>query len=118
MRNIEGFYAKIIKILAISAALLHLYAAGFGVFPLRVMRSMHLMFLLPICFVLFPASKKSPNKKPTLFDLLLAVISVIVGLYVMINYNYLQTRWVLVSPVLPIEVILGIINILKYTHKT
>lgn len=118
MRNIEGFYAKIIKILAISAALLHLYAAGFGVFPLRVMRSMHLIFLLPICFVLFPASKKSPNKKPTLFDLFLAVISIIVGLYVMINYKYLQTRWVLASPVLPIEVILGVINILIILEAT
>lgn len=112
MRNIKGFYVIFIKIIAISAALIHLYAAGFGIFPLRIMRSMHLMFLLPICFMLFPANKKSSNEKPTLFDLLLAVISVIVGLYIMINYKYLETRWVLASPVLPIEVILGIINIL------
>lgn len=118
MRNIEGFYAKIIKILAISAALLHLYAASFGVFPLRVMRSMHLIFLLPICFVLFPASKKSSAKKPSVFDLLLVVLSIIVGLYVMINYSYLQSRWTLTTPVLPIEVIFGVINILIILEAT
>ena len=118
MRNIEGFYAKIVKILAISAGLLHLYAAGFGVFPLRVMRSMHLIFLLPICFILFPASKKSSAQKPSVFDLLLVALSIIVGLYVMINYNYLQSRWLLTSPVLPIEVIFGVINILIILEAT
>ena len=118
MRKIEGFYGITVKILAIFTALIHLYAAGFGVFPLRVMRSMHLMLLLPICFIIFPANKKSPKKNPTLFDLLLAVTSIIVALYVMINYKYLQIRWLLSSPVLPIEIILGSINILLLLEAT
>lgn len=112
MRNLEGSYGIIMKILAIFTAIIHLYAAFFGFFPLRVMKSMHLMLLLPLCFILFPANKKSPKKKPTLFDLLLAVTSIVVALYVMINHEYLQGRWMLSSSVLPIEIILGSINIL------
>lgn len=118
MREITGFYKVFIKILAIFTSILHLYTASFGVFPLRVMRSVHLMLLLPMCFILFPANKKSPTDKPSLFDILLIFFSTIVGLYIMFNYEYLQIRWVLASPVFPIQVILGIINILLILEAT
>ena len=36
-----------------------LYTATFGIMQPRIQRGVHLLFLLPMAFILFPASKKN-----------------------------------------------------------
>ena len=71
------------------------------------------MFLLPAAFILFPAAKKlvADNKVP-FYDWLLAVLALLPPLYLIINNDYLTERLKFVDPVMPIELLLGAINII------
>ena len=50
---------------AASAALFHLYTAGYGTLEPRLQRSVHLLFLAPLVFVVFPFNGRSPRTRPT-----------------------------------------------------
>lgn len=112
MRKLKGKTAKAVSFILVLASLSHLYTNIFGVFPAFLMRSMHLSYMLSVCFLIFPASKKSPNDHPSLLDICLSILSVVVALYIMFNYEVLQSRWMYVSPVSDIEVIFGTICVL------
>ena len=112
MRSIKiGWVKWIITISLVSVALFHFYTAIFGVFTPRIQRGVHLMVLLPMAFLLFPATKKSPMDRPTVLDGILAVLAVIPPIFIMIASERLNLRYALLDPVLPIEVVLGTINI-------
>jgi len=93
-------------------AVFHLYTAVFGVYQPRIQRGMHLLFLLPLAFLMYPFGKKSPKDKPTVVDWILAFLSLFPPLYLMIHNHDLNMRMLLVEPALPIEVFLGALNIL------
>jgi len=112
MREIKGWLKWLISILLVAVALFHLYTAIFGVFQPRIQRGIHLMVLLPMAFLFFPATKKSPMDRPTLLDGILALLSVVPPIYIMIANDRLSTRFELLDPVSTIEVVLGLINIL------
>ena len=112
MRELKGYLSKFVAICLGGVALFHFYTAVFGVFTPRVQRGVHLMVLLPMAFLLFPATKKSPKDRPTVLDCILAVLSVIPPIFVIYANDRLNLRFELFDPVLPIEVVLGVINIL------
>jgi len=90
-----------------------LYTAIFGILQPRPQRGIHLFFLLPAAFILFPATKKLvvDNKIP-IYDWILAGLALLPPIYLLINNDYLTERLKFVDPVLPIELILGTINII------
>ncbi len=112
MRELKGYLSKFVAICLGGVALFHFYTAVFGVFTPRIQRGVHLMVLLPMAFLLFPATKKSPKDRPTVLDCILAVLSVIPPLFIMYANDRLNLRFELFDPVLPIEVALGLLNIL------
>lgn len=112
MRKLKGTTAMVISIILVLASLVHIYMVIFGILPSFLMRSMHMLFFLPLCFLLFPASKKSPLDHPSLVDIFFAILSIAVTFYLMVNYERLQSRWMNVSLVYDIEVIFGTINVL------
>ena len=112
MRELKGYLSKFVAICLGGVAVFHFYTAIFGVFAPRVQRGVHLMVLLPMAFLLFPATKKSPKDRPTVLDCILAVLSVIPPIFVMYANDRLNLRFELFDPVLPIEVVLGLLNIL------
>ena len=52
-------------LLAIGISLFHLYTGAFGIFEAYMMRSVHLMTLLTLAFLFYPASKKWSREKST-----------------------------------------------------
>ncbi len=112
MRTIKVAWVKwVITLALIGVALFHLYTAVFGVFQPRIQRGVHLMILLPMAFLLFPATKNSPQDRPSVLDGILAVLAVVPPVFIMIANERLNLRFAMLDPVLPIEVILGTINI-------
>ncbi len=111
MREIKGWARLPISVLLAGVAVFHLYTAMFGVYPPRIQRGVHLMVLVPMAFLLFPATKKSPMDRPTALDILFAVVAAIPPIYIMIVNDRLNLRYALLDPVLPIEMILGAFNI-------
>ena len=112
MRELKGYLSKFVAICLAGVAIFHFYTAVFGVFSPRIQRGVHLMVLLPMAFLLFPATQKSPKDRPSVLDMILAVLSVIPPVFIMLADNRLNMRFELFDPVMPIEVILGLINIL------
>lgn len=112
MRELKGWLSKFVAICLAGVAVFHFYTAIFGVFTPRIQRGVHLMILLPMAFLLFPATQKSPKDRPSMLDAVLAVLSVIPPAFIMLADNRLNMRFELFDPVLPIEVFLGLINIL------
>ncbi len=107
MRKLTGFPAYIVKFLCIILCLFHLYASYAGSFAPFVQRGVHFACLLPLAFLLYPAFKSSSKDTPSLADYIYAFLALLPSLYVVIEKNYLQNRLAYVTPLRPVELILG-----------
>lgn len=112
MRQLKGWEQYLITIFAVSAAIFHLYTAATGVLASRYQRGFHLFFLIPLAFLLFPATKKSPQDRIPLQDWLLAILSAVPSLFVIIEAPRLEGRWEFVTPVLDSELAIGILLVI------
>jgi TRAP transporter 4TM/12TM fusion protein len=91
-RTLTGKIGTLITVLAVGLAVFQLYTAFFGVLPTMQQRSFHVAFVLPMIFLLYPATKKSPRERPTVFDWIFAVVVAACALYVFFNYEDIATR--------------------------
>lgn len=112
MRQLKGWEKHLITILAVSAAIFHLYTAATGVLASRYQRGFHLFFLLPLAFLLFPGSKRAPQDRIPFQDWILAILSALPSLFVIIEAQRLEGRWEFVTPVLDSELIMGILIVI------
>ena len=112
MRELKGIQRQFVGIWLTCAALFYLYTATYGILAPRMMRSIHMLFMLPMAFILFPATKKSPKDRISIIDFLLAVMAVIVNVFIIANFDRLEFRFETITKVLPIEVVLGTIAVL------
>jgi TRAP-type uncharacterized transport system fused permease subunit len=72
LRQLTGWQKWLIGIWLAAISLFQLYTASFGIEQPRVQRGIHLLFLLPAAFILFPAVKKKVQDAVPLYDWLLA----------------------------------------------
>ncbi len=118
MREFSGRTKLAIAIWGVALSLFQFYTAGFGIMEPRVQRGVHLTMLMPLAFILYPATKRSPKDRMTWMDVLLAFLSLLPGLYVILNHEALNQRWELVTPLTSAEVILGTVDILLVLEAT
>ncbi len=113
MRQFSGLQNWLVGGWLVALSLFQLYTAMFGILQPREQRGIHLMFLLPAAFILFPAVKREiiDNKVP-LYDWICAGLALLPPIYLIIRNDYLSERLEFVDPVLPIELIFGTINII------
>ncbi len=112
MRKFKGWQNWLIGGWLVTISIFQLYTAFFGIMQPRFQRGIHLLFLLPIAFILFPASKKSPNDRITIFDGLFAFLAVLPPLFIMLSDGRLTYRLQFIEPLLTIELVLGLLNII------
>jgi len=118
MRKLHGPLRVFIGIWSAAIAVFYLYTAVFGIMQPRMQRGIHMLFLLPMGFLLYPATKRSPQDRPTLPDVLLAIASLAPALYVIVFNEPLNVRMLLVSPMETIQVVLGALNIVLILEAT
>jgi len=92
---------------AAAAALFHIWTAYAGVWEPREMRATHLLFLLPLAFLLFPATGRSPTDRVTRWDWAGVALSIVPCAYVLANVHALTERWEGVHPVTLSHVLMG-----------
>lgn len=93
-------------------ALFHLYAGVFGTLPAIQQRSLHLLFVLLLVFLIYPA-KKGKRERPPIYDWALILLSLASVGYLFVNYEWVAfERYWFVTPLLPIEKVLGVVIIL------
>ncbi|MEC1520507.1 TRAP transporter permease [Neobacillus niacini] len=94
-RKLKGLPLWIAFAGLLTFSLFHLYTGIFGMLTAQLQRSVHLGFALALIFLLFPARKKNRGKeyKVAWYDIIFAIVSVIVGAYwpVMIDELVLRT---------------------------
>lgn len=107
MRKLSGVLKWAVIAYACAASLFHLYTAGYGSLEPRLMRGTHLLLLVPLIFLLYPATGRSPKDRPSLLDSLAAVVSAAACGYTIWHAERLNFRFQGVDDVLPVEVVLG-----------
>ena len=107
MRQLTGVTGWLVGGYAVAAAAFHIWTSYAGVLEPREMRAIHLAFLLPLAFLLFPAGKRSPLDRATVSDLAWAIASLVPCLYVIVNSHELTERWEGVHPVTLTHIVIG-----------
>lgn len=78
-RKLETPFLKItVTVLTLVMSAFHLFAAIYSISPL-MQRGIHLLFVMVLVFLLYPATPKSPTDRPSIFDgllILLAIVSI------------------------------------------
>ncbi len=101
--------------IGVAMALFHLYTGVFGTLPMLKHRSIHLLFVFILVFLLYPATKRGKEgekKKIPLYDWGLILLSLASVGYLWVNYEYISfERYWFITPLLPIEQVLGVIII-------
>lgn len=118
MRELRGKVAIIVVVWGILTSLFQLYTAGFGLLEPRLQRCIHITFLLPLAFLLFPATSKSPKDRVTVPDLIFAVLCLLPGLMVILESDRLTERWEHITPVLQREIVMGTLQIALLLEAT
>src|SRR4051794_14981969 len=106
MRRLSGVVGWGVGGWAAAAALFHIWTAYAGAWAPRERRGVHLLFLIPLPFVLFPAGERSPTNRVTWTDWAWAVVSMVPCVYVIRYAQELTERWEGVHPVTTTQVIL------------
>ena len=83
VRTLRGGWQTAIYVIAVAMSLFHIWVNSFGVMPGIYRNAVHLGFVLILIFFLYPASKRRPQKFISL-DIILAVLSGIVALYILL----------------------------------
>lgn len=114
MHDYKDKLKKVIFVVAVAMSLFHIYTASFGSMEAMLQRSIHLTFALPLAFLIYPASKKS--KSITIIDIMLAVLSIVPGLYIYLDYGRISTRWPFAHEVTNWDFIIGILLVMLLTE--
>lgn len=88
-RQLVGKWLQIVTVIAIVAAIVHIYMNSFSLMVTIKRNAIHLAFMLSMTFLVFPARKGSPRDRFTITDAVLALLSAAVGLYVYFVYDRL-----------------------------
>ena len=110
-KETRSVWGLLISIVCILFALFQIYTAGFGQYPNMIQRSIHAAFSLVLCFLILPTFKGKPSKgRPSVFNIILALVSVILCIYIVFSYDRLMESIGLEA--LPREIIMGGVLIL------
>ncbi len=107
MRELNRAWMIPVFIVAVIAGVFHYYCAGFGSPEPRTFRGLHLSMLLPFVYLLYPAGSKSPRHRPSVPDLLAALLCLVASMYTVVYSDRLNERFVGFHAVRPEEVVLG-----------
>lgn len=116
-RDLKGISMKIFTVLAVFMSLYHLYSSGIRMLPQMQHKAIHLGLALALTFFIYPAAGKFKKKIP-LYDIFFIVMSIVVALYIIFDYQNIIYR--LGTPNM-YDLVLGgltIIMILEATRRT
>lgn len=91
MRTLNSFWHKVVVIMSVMLVVFQLYTAGFGVLPDIQQRSIHLLFVLTMIFILKPVKKGVTMDHVPWYDMIFALLSLVCTGYMFLIYN--QILW-------------------------
>ncbi len=82
----------IVFLACVGLALFHLYTAWTGPLVTLMHRAVHTTIVMALIFLLYPMTKNSDKRKPSVLDWFFAALSLMTGIYIVLNYSELVTR--------------------------
>lgn len=117
--NIRKINAKvIINTIAVIMSLYHLYTCLFGIPESQMHREIHLMFALILSFGTYNLAGKKNNDKVSVFDWILAGVSVVSLGYMAMNTSVFQNRIAFVTPLTMIQKVMLILILILVLEST
>ena len=113
MRELTGVQKKLVMILTVGVACFHLYTGATGVLEPRLQRGFHLLFLMPLAFLLFPMTKRSPGDRVPLYDWIWAFLSFLPSLYIILDKDNLNERWEGATDVTTLQIWVGVVVVIS-----
>ncbi len=110
-RDLRGVARRVVSVIAVLMSLFHLYTAGFGVLGDINQRAVHLLFTFILIFLSYAATPRGRHRVAP-GDIGLAVLGVIAAGYLVVQYEYVVSRELYITPILPIEWLLSIATVL------
>ncbi|MFS0559126.1 TRAP transporter permease [Terribacillus sp. 179-K 1B1 HS] len=86
-RKLAGIMGAVVFFLLLAFSIYQLYTATYGNVPTQIHRSVHLGFGLVLIYLLFPARRKSKDKRIAWYDYILAALGFYVGAYWPVMYD-------------------------------
>ena len=117
-REIGGREALAVTALAVGASCFHIYTTWAGFLEPRLQRAVHLGFLLPLAFLLYPATARTPKGRPSAWDWAWAALGLLSNLYITWQQPRIINRWEGSTEVLPAEVFWGAVISLLILEAT
>ncbi len=118
MRKLSGNVKKFIWLYVLAMGVFHLYTASAGNFEAFLQRSIHLAWVLPLAFVLYPMTKNSPKDSVPFYDWILAILAAAPGVYSMVNYTAITERIQQIDPLTTAQLYLGILLVILLLEGT
>jgi TRAP transporter 4TM/12TM fusion protein len=104
-RKLRAFL-EITAVVGIGWCLFQLYAAAVTIYEMFIMRPIHVVFALLLCFVSYPLLRKRSTRL-TWFDYALAGLVAFIGIYVLLNLGRITTRIQFVDTLTPLDLFVG-----------
>ncbi len=108
-RELHGWQAAVIAVLAVAFSGFHIYTALFGVLDAHLQRAVHLGFVLTLVYLLYPFTKGMRRDRINPVDLLFVAASLACLGYLVMNYRSIVTQAGRLSPA---DVVVGTVGIL------
>ncbi len=91
-RKLSGIPNVLITICLVFFTLFQIYSSIRGTVPTQILRMIHLAFVVPLCYWLYPATSKGEKDKMSLVDILLGFLFLGIVSYYLFNFNALLER--------------------------
>jgi TRAP transporter 4TM/12TM fusion protein len=91
-RGLTGFWRRFTEVLLMGMVLFYLYNSGYRSVAVQYHRGVYVLLTYVLVFLLYPARGKSRADRPTVVDVLLAVVSVFAVGYWIVNFEALNYR--------------------------
>lgn len=118
MRKLSGYTKSFIYLYVLAMGVFHLFTASAGNYEAFLQRTIHLAFVLPLAFVLFPMTKSSPKDRVPIYDWILAILAAAPGIYSMINYTAITERIQQIDPLTTAQLVLGSLLVILLLEGT
>lgn len=118
IRTLTGRRGLLLTGLAVAMSLFHLYTAGFGSLLVLKQRSVHLLFVLALGFLLYPSGQQGDRKRVPALDWLLSGLGILVTGYILVNYDLLVRRGGMPEPLDLFMGILAVALVLEVTRRS
>ncbi|WP_051302036.1 TRAP transporter permease [Salibacterium aidingense] len=117
--KIRKLIQRLVFVIAVSASLYHIYLGLTGVLEAYQMRSLHLGFLLPISFLLFPMFKERKESSWLTVDIAFFIMSAFSILYLgVFEYERIINRIAYVDSLTALDLIAGVVLVLCILEAT